>query len=89
MDLTLFIVVIILVFFIYYFIKVITELRYDVKSLSNKCQMTCSNNNEINSNNINSNNIKIKKEMFETLKDDNDNIINNVKTALEYIKNIL
>lgn len=83
MDLTLFIVVIIFVFFIYYFTKVIGELQYDVKSLSNKCQMTCNKNDNKNDNN----NDNIKKEKFETLKD--DNIINNVKKALEYVKNIL
>ena len=87
MDLTLFIVVIIFVFFIYYFTKVIGELQYDVKSLSNKCQMTCNKNDNKNDNNNNNNNNNIKKEMFETLKD--DNIINNVKKALEYVKNIL
>ena len=90
MDLTLFIVVIIFVFFIYYFTKVIGELQYDVKSLSNKCQLTCNKNdnkNDNNNDNNNNNNNNIKKEMFETLKD--DNIINNVKKALEYVKNIL
>lgn len=58
MDLTLFIVIIILIASVYYLFTLITDLRTDIKKMTNTCIITNENKNEIKNENKNENTIK-------------------------------